>query len=93
MLAPQVELTFAESDRAAFTMLVQLHCKLEEKRILASPSAYARIVQIISGLLQQFGCTPASRGRVAARKSAEEAKDPAESFLFAPKLVVNKPEG
>lgn len=93
LLAPQVEFTFAESDRAAFTLLTGLYAKLEDPKIAGSPSAYARIVQSVSSLLQQFGCTPATRGRVAQiRGGLPTEKDQTEAFLFKPTLVVSKKE-
>lgn len=79
-LAPQVARVYTPSDRAMFSLLVRQWAVLDDPRTITDmpATAYARIVQVVSGMLQQFGCSPASRGRVAAAPDGDEAGKPAD---------------
>ncbi len=82
-LAPQVQLVFADSDRAAFGLLVKLVAELDAPSAAKLPAhARASLARTVVGLLERFGCTPASRGRVEAVQKEAEKLDETELFLF-----------
>jgi hypothetical protein len=81
-LAPQVAGVYTSSDRAAFCLLCKLSALVEPADAIdrLSASGYARVVSLVAGMLQGFGCTPASRSRVEASRAP--ALDASELFLF-----------
>ena len=82
-LSNEVADVYTHRDRAAFKLLVRQMALVESPEFAKWPaSAQARLVQIVSGLLQQFGCTPSSRGRVETVRQMEAANDLAAQFLF-----------
>jgi phage terminase small subunit len=81
-LAPQVAAVFTTSDRSAFALLVKQHAALEAPAAAKMPHyVRAALVRSVASLLEAFGCTPASRGRVEAVQAADEP-DESERFLF-----------
>ena len=95
-LAPQVQRTFADSDRAAFALLCKLWAHLETPATKKGAPAYvqASIIARVTALLESFGCTPASRVRVEQasqfeplRKPVDEGQAPNDAVpLFGPGL-------
>jgi phage terminase small subunit len=83
-LAPQVSSSFTSADRAAFLLAVRLNVKIDDPGDMA-PSAYARMVQVFKGLLEAFGCTPASRNRVVSVTAPNADDDAAEREMFGPR--------
>jgi hypothetical protein len=92
-LIHSVKYTYCDSDKSTFELLVKLWARFETEGRSMPASPYARLIQSLSSLLQQFGCTPAARDRVSANSESKPGKSEeaeADDFLFEPpKLVTN----